>query len=248
MERTKTFVNGGRVYPADLNAIEDRAAEMLEGTLASIPSSHYAGRLYRTTDTSTLFVDNGTGWDAVPSLPFVIQSISATAENGEFFFANAGLTATLPAAISSSFGNQLIGIYNGSSSGEVIVKAAGTDTISGDFFEGKEAKLLKNQHVILQTQAKTWRIIAGEPQREQVYSVLTSRANETEFEPSSTRTTVVSLNAEKGGINEIIVGGVVILKTSSGLSAFQFICPPTKKWKVRMGIETTTLTSSYLLI
>jgi hypothetical protein len=62
VERTKTFVNGGRVYPADINAIEDRAAEMLEGTAAAIPSSHYAGRFYRATDTGQLWLDNGTSW------------------------------------------------------------------------------------------------------------------------------------------------------------------------------------------
>lgn len=65
MERTKTFVNGGRVYPADINAIEDRAAEMLEGTAAAIPSSHYAGRYYRAIDTGDLYLDNGTTWKKI---------------------------------------------------------------------------------------------------------------------------------------------------------------------------------------
>jgi hypothetical protein len=67
MERTKTFVNGGRVYPADLNAIEDRAAEMLEGTFAAIPGSHFAGRYYRATDTKKLYIDDGTTWVEVYS-------------------------------------------------------------------------------------------------------------------------------------------------------------------------------------
>lgn len=65
MERIKTFVNGGRFYPADINAIQDRAAEMLEGTAAAIPSSHFAGRFYRTTDTNQLFLDSGMAWNAV---------------------------------------------------------------------------------------------------------------------------------------------------------------------------------------
>jgi hypothetical protein len=67
MERTKTFVNGGRLYPADINVIEDRAAEMLEGTFAAIPSSHFAGRYYRATDTKKLYVDDGIIWVEVYS-------------------------------------------------------------------------------------------------------------------------------------------------------------------------------------
>lgn len=65
MERVKTFVNGGRFYPADINSIQDRAAEMLEGTAAAIPSSHYAGRYYRATDTGDLYLDNGTTWKKI---------------------------------------------------------------------------------------------------------------------------------------------------------------------------------------
>lgn len=65
MERTKTFIPGGRLYPVDINAIEDRAAEMLEGLAAAIPSSHYAGRYYRATDTNELWIDNGTSWEKI---------------------------------------------------------------------------------------------------------------------------------------------------------------------------------------
>lgn len=250
MERTKTFSNGSKLYPADVNLIEDRAAEMLEGLAAAIPTSHFAGRFYRSTDTKTLYIDNGTEWEPFyPNLYIKNYSTNTTVQGSEIAkMTKTGTTVTLPGASL----NKIVGVICGE--GEITVKkSVFGDLIYGDFINGAATiKLTLNGHVVLQSDGTNWYIIAGSPINENAYGALISRVVGTEYEPSPTRPTFVSLRMQNSGALEIEikVGGVEIAQIavgggSEGIWSYSFICPPKQKWKVE---SAKSVASTYLTL
>jgi len=86
------------------------------------------------------------------------------------------------------------------------------------------------------------------------------RANNTEFEPSATRMTMVALTAERTELSlqqgmEVFVGGVHIASLFESATvaaelgdtlAFSFFCPPGVKWKV--VATRSKIKSSYLIL
>jgi|HubBroStandDraft_5_1064220.scaffolds.fasta_scaffold01601_15 hypothetical protein len=210
MERVKTFVNGGREYPADLNSIQDRAAEMLEDTLSAIPSSHFAGRFYRTTDTNQVFLDNGTEWGLIGQLNVKLSAVGLIAKPNEMVvITGSGETCRLPAA---SAANTTVGFF--ALGGELIVKTTGGEHINGDFLAetATSCKLTKFQHILVQYDGVQWLIVAGEPKREQLYSNYVSHTQvemAAGVEISPTRPAFVSIAPNGSGSSgiTITVGG-----------------------------------------
>lgn len=232
MERTKTFVNGGRLYPGDINAIEDRAAEMLEGTQAAIPGSHYAGRFYRATDTNGLFIDSGTSWEYAGKLFYSSHSSSYTAKNGELGnIEKTGEVATLPAA---TIPNQVIGVYCGFLATECSIKTTGGALIYGNFTkEASTISLASLQYVILQSTGVNWIIIAGQPLNENSYTAQVEHiANPGGYEEiiSATRPSYAVVEVPTGSV-EIFVGGVSVGNVS-GVGSLGLIVPAKQKIKV----------------
>jgi hypothetical protein len=259
MERVKTFVNGGREYPADLNAIQDRAAEMLEGTEAELPGSHFAGRFFRANDTGKLFLDNGTIWESL-SLLVKTHSTETTAKGGELVEMTAAGTVNLPKAAAA---NTTIGVF--ALGGEVTVKTTSAEHINGDFLAeaATSCKLTKFQHVVVQYDGTRWLIVAGQPANENASAAQVSRAEKTLFEPSATRPTEVAFTIAapnegspvafeifRGGV--LIIGPVLIPKgTPSGnaSTAVTFLCPPKVKWEyITPGAGAYIAKSSYLTL
>lgn len=132
--------------------------------------------------------------------------------------------------------------------------------IYGDFITGiNTITLTKNQHVIFHGSGGAWYIESGEPKREQKYSALVERVNETEYEPSATRPTFVSLKCEReaGTVQnlQVFCGGIEIAGvrneagTGAVVCAYSFICPPGQKWRTIFTVTNGgKLYSSYLTL
>ncbi len=189
------------------------------------------------------------------------KAVSGAATSGQMVKCTAAITVTAPAVAASA----LFGVVaNGHA---VTVKAAGAAKIFGDFLAEAgvtECKLVGMQHLILFSDGTNWFIIAGEPKREQAYGAETSRANNTEFEPSATRETWVTVNGASSIAGawlkmNVFVGGQEIAELTTGPPspakpqvAYGFLVLPGVKWKaqVEAGVgakeEESTLTSRYL--
>lgn len=170
------------------------------------------------------------------------SAISASVANGELLeMTGATTTATLPAATKG----RVCGVY-AAAAGIKVKTAAGV--IAGDFITGQATIQLElNQHVVLEAEGTNWRIIAGEPKREQVYGTLVEREGFTEYEPSATRATFVVLSREGANVTRIVVGGVAVTPNASvipGSQIVSFLCPAGVKWKACQPTEK--LFSSYL--
>lgn len=94
---------------------------------------------------------------------------------------------------------------------------------------------------------------------ENSYGLQEVRATATEFEPSATRFTFVTLEATTGSVNEpagitqLTVGGILIgsafvpkVTAETSRAFMSFLCPPAKKWKVQSAAGT--LRSNYLTL
>lgn len=97
--------------------------------------------------------------------------------------------------------------------GTTAILAEGGAKIFGDFLAEAgvaEVKLAKNQHVIFLADGSNWRIIAGEPKREQTYTEKTYTVAEAKagITPSATRpaTVNVSMQGEKEKIAYALLG------------------------------------------
>lgn len=193
----------------------------------------------------------------IPPFTFTQPGGSATLNSGEFAELPTGSTATLPAATAG----QLIGVFAGvTASG--VVKITSPSPIYGDFTDAATTiNLSFLQHVLLLGGPGYWLIIAGEPKREQVYGTPTERTPGTEYEPSASRPTYVTLvvetNEEKAQAYVApTVGGVLLGQQTSGpglgrgVCTTQFICPAGVKWAANAGALTGTakLRSIYLLL
>jgi hypothetical protein len=147
--------------------------------------------------------DIGTGFHALAEdvdallagklLLFAKYSGAATLKAGELAFQEkpGESTFTLPAAPEV---NQIIGVIAQSLA---TAKINGNGKlITGDFVNAEPTiTLLGNQHVLLFYDGGVWRIIAGEPKREQTYGAPVERAINTPIEPSATRPTFVIVTA-----------------------------------------------------
>lgn len=144
-------------------------------------------------------------------LSVVSHAISATAVSGELaLMTKTGTTLELPAPTL----NANVGVYYAESAGSITVKAS-TGAIAGDFTSATSVKLLANQHLLLTADGVFWRIMAGEPKREQTYSAqkaLTKAEAEAGVEVSSTRPAFVVVEGFEGFALE--VSGVVVGKSA----------------------------------
>lgn len=175
-------------------------------------------------------------------LTLTAQSGSYSAKSGDFVEATgSGSTITVPVTANA------LTFVACAATGELTVKAA-SGVIVGDFTNAASCKLLPNQHLLLIGDGTNARIIAGEPKREQTYSALVNRTAGTEYEPSATRETWVSLTFETTATEwKVIVGGVIIAQgTEAGANlytAYGFPCLPGVKWKLENAQQVQ---SSYL--
>ncbi len=183
------------------------------------------------------------------TLTIKARAASYEAKSGELGGCSKAITVTLPNAAAS---NQLIGVLN--ISPELVgVTGSGGAKIYGDFILLEATiKLAQYQHVILQSDGGNWAIIAGEPKREQAYSISAERALATPFTPSASRPTQVILWVKgEAGIN-VYVGGVqvtIIMPESLALGqGFSFICPPGVAWEVTKAFGAPIVKSSYLTL
>jgi hypothetical protein len=169
------------------------------------------------------------------NLDLVYRSTSATLTAGETALFTSSATATLPNT------SGVITILAGPAA-TVKVKAG---VIYGDFVvAASEITLLPNQHVtLLGTTSGEWKIIAGEPKREQTYGALTEYAASTPETPSTTRPTFVSLlitlkpeapsqmHVKVGGVQIATLGADATLPAGVPQFPYSFICPPGVAWE-----------------
>lgn len=188
-------------------------------------------------------------------LPWLITKItnaSVTASAGEFVEeTKSGTTITLPTPTAGG----LLAVFYAETTGQVTVKAS-SGAIVGDFISSTECKLAANQHLLLYADGTNWRIIGGEPKREQVYSARAKGTSGKEEEPSATRPTQVILEGfNKGAFAMTVeVGGVPISQATTPAEAsggnsgqtVSFICPAGIKWKATLSGGTVEY--SYLML
>lgn len=171
------------------------------------------------------------------TLHFKNYLASGTLKSGELAVQESNAkTFTLPLAATE---NQLIGVF--SLVNETKVTTSGGATISGDFVSAETTIILtKNQHVVLQSVGGKWIIIAGEPKKEQTYTVkaFTKAEAEAEVEPSASRPALVLFNA--GKVEGLKVGGVSI-PLGSETKTVTVIVPPGQKWRLTVAAEVSTL-------
>ncbi len=167
-----------------------------------------------------------------------------TIASGEFvLMEKEGSEVKLPTATA----NRIVGIYCVGAAKSITVKAPVVKTITGDFIEEQTTITLTSiQHVILQADGTNWRIIAGEPKREQTYGVETIREHEVEYEASAIRPTLVIFSAPEAAA-VIRVGGVAIAEIPTNGST-SFICPPGVKYKVTTSPVLKKYKTSYLTL
>lgn len=183
------------------------------------------------------------------ALKMVSHASEVTASSGEVCLMTATATVNTPASPTAT---SIFGAI--CSAGTTTVKAA-TGKIFGDFLAEAgvtEVKLLKGQHCIFLADGTNWHIIAGEPKREQKYSALVERANETEYEPSATRDVEVVLTATNSAAQSspVFCGGEEMgimgwPATAGFYQTFKFRCPAGQKWKIT-NYSGGFLRSSYL--
>src|ERR1035441_6507975 len=105
------------------------------------------------------------------NLTYKAYAGSGTLKSGELAVqGKSGETLTLPAAAA----NAQIGVFCSAAATSVKVTTSGGAFIFGDFISGTTATitLATYQHVVLTSDGTNWLIVAGEPKREQAYSVL----------------------------------------------------------------------------
>jgi hypothetical protein len=194
------------------------------------------------------------------------RSESLTAKPGELVLMTAASkTVTLP----SPKLNTTVGVF--SAAGGTIVKRGpfplGCRIYGGAISGAETIELATNQCAILRGDENNWRIIAGEPKLEQSYGALTARTSGTEYEPSATRLTFVTITMHNssngtGGIeSSVYVGGVEIASPGyypvaadnalQGSVSYSFFVPPGQKWKaevVATADGSAELKSSYLTL
>jgi hypothetical protein len=198
-----------------LAAALDNDVEGGQGTLAERPAAKLRGRVYTVQGDATavnngiLWWDTGATWVPIsPGLVVALHAASFTAAPGERVIATAnGITVTLPTPTA----NAVIEVWYAESSGQVTVTAS-SGAIAGDFVSGSSLKLTANQHVCLVGDGTFWRIVAGEPKREQAWSALksfTKAEAEAGQEVSATRPGYVLFKAA-GGTPGLEIGGVKV--------------------------------------
>jgi hypothetical protein len=195
-------------------------------------------------------------------LTFRSSASSTTVLAGETVEITAtGQTATVPNAVQAGAG-ALVGLIAGASATEVKVKSSG-GTFNGDFTSAaSEIKLATLQHVLLQSDATNWFIVAGEPKREAAY---TARAevtfNSKHAPPLPTRAAMVSIDVElapSGGSGigvKVLVGGVAVVELFAAINGtgvrqcFTFELQPGEEWEVTYaelsGAKAAGLHASY---
>lgn len=173
-------------------------------------------------------------------LSVVSHAISATAVSGELaLMTKTATTLELPAPTL----NANVGVYYAESAGSITVKAS-TGAIAGDFTSATSVKLLANQHLLLTADGVFWRIMAGEPKREQTYEAVTERAAETAFTASATRETFVIFSVQRAttGIGSLRaslkVGGTAITRAlqrgaaeNEDTASCSFLLPAGQTWE-----------------
>lgn len=175
------------------------------------------------------------------------SAISASVANGELLeMTGTTTTATLPTATKG----RVCGVY-AAAAGIKIKTAAGV--IAGDFITGQATIQLElNQHVVLEAEGTNWRIIAGEPKREQTYSAEASATSEIENETSATRPALVvgRTFGSSTAQGEVFVGGVKITTADNvgGSIPITFLVPPGVKWKVTLTGASAQFRYSALLL
>lgn len=174
------------------------------------------------------------------------SAISASVANGELLeMTGATTTATLPAATKG----RVCGVY-AAAAGIKVKTAAGV--IAGDFITGQATIQLElNQHVVLEAEGTNWRIIAGEPKREQLYSGLTLHTKvemEAGVEISATRPAMASVRIEGAfaGTESVSVGGriaAIVAKAEAGSnpSTATVYVPPGQKVVVGRVTEISAI-------
>ncbi len=139
--------------------------------------------------------------------------------------------------------NRIVGIICANAIVKITVKAPVVQTIFGQFLEKETTiTLARNQTVILEADGTNWWIIAGEPKREQLYTVpiAYSKAQaEAGVEPSPLRPTFVTLSATWTS-NAVKVGGKQ-LTVQEGTGALSFWVNPGQSWVTNVAVSAVTL-------
>ncbi|HTQ67258.1 MAG TPA: hypothetical protein VMI13_01060 [Solirubrobacteraceae bacterium] len=145
-----------------------------------------------------------------------------------------GETFTLPAVGTA---NQVIGIFSTVAETKVTAGA----NIIGDLTAGANIKLNKNQHVVVQSNATNWMIVAGEPQREQTYlgtKVFTKAEAET-GEIVSTERPVLVVYTSTTAASATIEVGLEQVATVENKGCLSFFVPPGLRWKSNQACTRT---------
>lgn len=156
-------------------------------------------------------------------------------------------TVTLPVPLR----NTVVGVFNAGTSEVTVISTTHGGAMYGDFTVGATSITLEAyQHVLFWANGSNWLIIAGEPKREQAYVRHESLSSNTEYEPSATRPTFVSLqiNQEANHYVKIFVGGIEIVELNTGGEAivgYSFEVPAGKKWKTS-SLAGAIITATYL--
>ena len=184
--------------------------------------------------------------------PMISRSGNYAAKAGEFAIQEkSGGITYLPSA---STDNQIIGVWCAGTATSAKIIVSGEARIFGDFINNLESNiLLPYQHVIYKSFGGNWLIIAGEPKREQKYSVLTKREIAEELEVSATRPAFVVGELLFAGAGEALlqVGGVTLAEAKvSGAGKIPFTLPVLagQKWRSNNLGGLTEVRASYLLL
>jgi hypothetical protein len=163
------------------------------------------------------------------------RAASYEATSGELGECTKAITVTLPSA---AVANQVIGVVAAPAVATELtgITTSGGAKIYGDFIVGEATiKLAQAQHVVLQSDGTNWKIIAGEPKREQEYKgikAVTKVEAEAGIEPSATRPGYVVILVSGGGAGtQISVGGVNVVANPPNESVVAVYVPPGQKLK-----------------
>lgn len=183
------------------------------------------------------------------------ESFEAVAEKW-YIQEKEGATITLPKPTA----NRMIAVTCANT-----IKAFKLKPLEGKIYSGLHpagatvVEVTESASLIVEATGINWFVLAGEEKREQAYSAQTARTLGTEYEPSATRPTFVTLEIVTNGevrssaslfVGGVRMGGVQLSKPAEGNATgmASFICPPGLKWKAENVVGSPTVNSSYLTL